>query len=229
MDISELEPRADEAVELLAAMANTKRLLILCHLLDNELSVNDLAERVELAQSPLSQHLSKLRALKLVAARRDGQSVRYRLAAIDRFVRHLIMRLPWVGTLEPAGNLLWRPLPLQLGRYCPGQGRTASQLTQLGAQRPMPGGVIRTCSPIPIRATIAMNFTADRGRRSTQGAGDRPQRAPRTEPSGYLLPLAQTERLSGASPAGRPNATGRRDHCEHRGRRPIKPSPDRLH
>ena len=81
MDIAELEPRADEAVELLAAMANTKRLLILCHLLDNELSVNELAERVALAQSPLSQHLSKLRALKLVATRRDGQSVRYRLAS----------------------------------------------------------------------------------------------------------------------------------------------------
>ena len=81
MDIAELEPRADEAVELLSAMANTKRLLILCHLLDNELSVNELAERVDLAQSPLSQHLSKLRALKLVAARRDGQSIRYRLAS----------------------------------------------------------------------------------------------------------------------------------------------------
>ena len=81
MNIAELEPRADEAVELLAAMANTKRLLILCHLLGQELSVGELAERVELAQSPLSQHLSKLRALKLVAARRDGQSIRYRLAS----------------------------------------------------------------------------------------------------------------------------------------------------
>jgi|SRR6476660_3378587 len=81
MNIAELEPRADEAAELLAAMANPKRLLILCHLLDEELSVGELSERVELAQSPLSQHLAKLRALKLVAARRDGQSIRYRLAS----------------------------------------------------------------------------------------------------------------------------------------------------
>jgi len=81
MNIAELEPRADEAAELLAAMANTKRLLILCHLLDAELSVGELAERVELGQSPLSQHLSKLRAMKLVAARRDGQQVLYRLAS----------------------------------------------------------------------------------------------------------------------------------------------------
>lgn len=83
MNIAELEPRADEAVELLTAMANTKRLLILCHLLDKELSVSELSARVDLAQSPLSQHLSKLRALRLVAARREGQSIRYRLASED--------------------------------------------------------------------------------------------------------------------------------------------------
>jgi DNA-binding transcriptional ArsR family regulator len=83
MNIAELEPRADEAAELLAAMANPKRLLILCNLLADELSVGQLAERVALAQSPLSQHLSKLRALKLVATRRDGQTILYRLASDD--------------------------------------------------------------------------------------------------------------------------------------------------
>src|SRR3954468_21967875 len=81
MNIAELEPRAGEAAELLAAMSNPKRLLILCNLLDEELSVNELSERIELAQSPLSQHLSKLRALKLVATRRDGQMILYRLAS----------------------------------------------------------------------------------------------------------------------------------------------------
>ena len=43
--------------------------------------MSDLAARVHLAQSPLSQHLSKLRALRLVAARRDGQQIFYRLAS----------------------------------------------------------------------------------------------------------------------------------------------------
>ncbi len=81
MDVTQLEPRADDAAELLAAMSNPKRLLILCHLLDHELSVNQLSEMVGLAQSPLSQHLSKLRALKLVATRRDGQMILYRLAS----------------------------------------------------------------------------------------------------------------------------------------------------
>jgi DNA-binding transcriptional ArsR family regulator len=81
MNIAELQPRADEAAELLAAMSNPKRLLILCHLLDRELSVNELSELVALGQSPLSQHLSKLRALRLVATRRDGQMIYYRLAS----------------------------------------------------------------------------------------------------------------------------------------------------
>lgn len=81
MDVTELGPRADDAAELLAAMSNAKRLMILCHLLDSELSVNQLSEFVGLAQSPLSQHLSKLRALRLVATRRDGQMILYKLAS----------------------------------------------------------------------------------------------------------------------------------------------------
>jgi DNA-binding transcriptional ArsR family regulator len=36
---------------------------------------------VGLEQSPLSQHLSKLRALGLVKTRRDGQTIFYRLAS----------------------------------------------------------------------------------------------------------------------------------------------------
>lgn len=91
MKVTELKPRAEEAAELLGAMANTKRLLILCHLVDEELSVGELAERVDLGQSPLSQHLARLRALKLVAARREGQLVRYRLAskAVTKVLRTL--------------------------------------------------------------------------------------------------------------------------------------------
>lgn len=77
----DLAPRADEAAELLSTMGNPKRLLILCHLLDQEIAVGELSERIGLAQSPLSQHLAKLRALRLVVARRDGQSMRYRLAS----------------------------------------------------------------------------------------------------------------------------------------------------
>ena len=71
-----LEAKAEEVSTTLAAMANPKRLLILCNLLDREMSVGDLSEKVQLGQSPLSQHLSKLRAWGLVRTRRDGQQIR---------------------------------------------------------------------------------------------------------------------------------------------------------
>lgn len=81
MHMTDLEPRAEEAAQLLTAMANPKRLLILCNLLEQERSVGELSKIVGLEQSPLSQHLSKLRALGLVKTRRDGQTIFYRLAS----------------------------------------------------------------------------------------------------------------------------------------------------
>jgi len=83
---------------LLTAMANEKRLQILCELSDHELSVGMLAERVDLSQSALSQHLAKLRAMKLVATRRDAQTIYYSVASP--------MIAPVLNTLE---NMFSRP------------------------------------------------------------------------------------------------------------------------
>jgi ArsR family transcriptional regulator, virulence genes transcriptional regulator len=81
--ISDLDQVAREASELLSAMANEKRLMILCHLLAGEVSVNELAELVGMNQSALSQQLSRLRALRLVDTRRETQQVYYRLASVE--------------------------------------------------------------------------------------------------------------------------------------------------
>lgn len=81
MEIDKMEENAEKASQLLTAMANPKRLLILCNLLNEELNVSQLGERVDLGQSPLSQHLSKLRAWGLVKTRRDGQQINYALAS----------------------------------------------------------------------------------------------------------------------------------------------------
>lgn len=78
--IRDLENRAGEAAELLKLLANDQRLIILCRLSEKELSVSELSEYVSLAQSALSQHLAKLRAQGLVATRREGQTIHYRLA-----------------------------------------------------------------------------------------------------------------------------------------------------
>lgn len=91
IDIDGFERRSGEASVLLTAMANRNRLLILCHLVVGELSVAELAERVDLRQSALSQHLAKLRAHRLVETRRDGQSIFYRLSsgAVRRVIETL--------------------------------------------------------------------------------------------------------------------------------------------
>lgn len=81
MDANQIQDQADNVAQLLTAMSNPKRLMILCHLLDSEKSVGEIATLVDLGQSPLSQHLAKLRALGLVSTRRAGQSIRYRLAS----------------------------------------------------------------------------------------------------------------------------------------------------
>jgi ArsR family transcriptional regulator, virulence genes transcriptional regulator len=79
--IETLERQADEAARLLAALGQTKRLMALCRLMENEMSVGALAAAVGLGQSALSQHLARLRDLGIVATRRDGQTIYYRLAS----------------------------------------------------------------------------------------------------------------------------------------------------
>jgi DNA-binding transcriptional ArsR family regulator len=81
--INPLEAKAEEVSAALAAMANPKRLLVMCTLLTGERSVGDLAEIVDLTPAALSQHLGKMRALRLVTTRRDGQTIYYSLASTE--------------------------------------------------------------------------------------------------------------------------------------------------
>lgn len=74
----EFEAQAAEAVALLKILANEPRLLVLCHLAEGrELAVGDLARKVGLSQSALSQHLAKLRKRNLVTTRKNAQTVFY--------------------------------------------------------------------------------------------------------------------------------------------------------
>lgn len=71
---------AGHAADLLKLLANEQRLLVLCLLVEGERSVGQLNEQIALSQSALSQHLARLRAQGIVATRRDGQTIYYRLA-----------------------------------------------------------------------------------------------------------------------------------------------------
>ena len=81
--IHPLEAKAEEVAAILTAMANPKRLVVLCTLVAGERSVGDLAEIVRLSPAALSQHLARMRALRLVATRRDGQTIYYSLASAE--------------------------------------------------------------------------------------------------------------------------------------------------
>lgn len=81
--LSELHDMASHAVELLKAMANEWRLMILCQLSEGEKTVSELQELLGLSQSALSQHLAVLRREKIVKARKHAQSVSYSLAGDD--------------------------------------------------------------------------------------------------------------------------------------------------
>jgi ArsR family transcriptional regulator, virulence genes transcriptional regulator len=75
----EMQPHAGQAADLLKALANEQRLMILCQLSQGPLSVGEINERVPLSQSALSQHLAVLREAGIVATTRAAQSVTYSL------------------------------------------------------------------------------------------------------------------------------------------------------
>ncbi|MCS0190267.1 metalloregulator ArsR/SmtB family transcription factor [Vibrio parahaemolyticus] len=79
MNLQEMEKNSAKAVVLLKAMANERRLQILCMLHNQELSVGELCTKLELSQSALSQHLAWLRRDELVATRKEAQTVYYTL------------------------------------------------------------------------------------------------------------------------------------------------------
>ena len=81
IDSEVMERAADEASELLKALANRHRLLIVCQLIDGEHSVGELAEFLNLRDSTVSQHLALLRKDGLVSARRDAQTIFYSIAS----------------------------------------------------------------------------------------------------------------------------------------------------
>lgn len=91
MNIEEMQQNAEQAVTLLKALANERRLFILCYLLDGEMSVGEMNQRLGLSQSALSQHLAWLRKDNLVITRKEAQTVYYSLRSEE--VRQMIQLL----------------------------------------------------------------------------------------------------------------------------------------
>lgn len=81
INLATFEKKAGAVADLLKAMGNARRLMLLCKLVEHgEMTVGDLAQSVTLSQSACSQHLAKMRELGLVAFRRESQTLWYRIA-----------------------------------------------------------------------------------------------------------------------------------------------------
>lgn len=78
-DLAALAKQAETAAEGLKALAHPTRLLAVCHIGSGEKSVGELEALLGTTQSNISQHLAKLRDRDILATRKDGNLVHYRL------------------------------------------------------------------------------------------------------------------------------------------------------
>lgn len=77
LEITSMRDSAEVVVGILKSLANTDRLLILCHLSQQELNVSQIEEITEIKQPTLSQQLMMLRKSNVVNTRRDGKQIFY--------------------------------------------------------------------------------------------------------------------------------------------------------
>ncbi len=80
MDLELMQANAARASDLMKLLGHPHRLMILCELNQGECSVGDLSEKIGINQSPLSQHLARMRHEGVVESRREAQTVYYSLA-----------------------------------------------------------------------------------------------------------------------------------------------------
>lgn len=81
INVQAMQAAATKASDLLKALANPHRLLIVCQLIEHERSVGELADFLMIRDSTVSQHLALLRKDRLVTSRRDGQTIWYAISS----------------------------------------------------------------------------------------------------------------------------------------------------
>ena len=77
LEIDVMRDSAETVVTILKSLANTDRLLILCHLSQQELNVSQIEEITQIRQPTLSQQLMMLRKSDVVNTRRAGKQIYY--------------------------------------------------------------------------------------------------------------------------------------------------------
>ncbi|MBT4522558.1 MAG: winged helix-turn-helix transcriptional regulator [Halieaceae bacterium] len=80
MDLEKMQQSAKTATDMLKLLGHPDRLMVLCQLKTGEQSVGKLSNSLGIKQSPLSQHLARMRHEGVVESRREAQTIYYSLA-----------------------------------------------------------------------------------------------------------------------------------------------------
>jgi ArsR family transcriptional regulator, zinc-responsive transcriptional repressor len=99
--------QAELAAEVFRMLADTTRVRLLWALIDQELAVNELADRLGKPAPSVSQHLAKLRLARLVRTRREGTQVFYRVENehVAQLVRDAVYNAEHAGPELPRHHL----------------------------------------------------------------------------------------------------------------------------
>jgi ArsR family transcriptional regulator len=79
MSIEIMQLVSKDAETMLKTLANSNRLMILCHLIKGPMTVSDIVNALALSQSAVSQHLVKLKQNKIVSSEAKGKNVWYQI------------------------------------------------------------------------------------------------------------------------------------------------------
>lgn len=101
-NIKDLQNKADKASRLLKALSNPDRLLLLCRLNQGELCVGTLETETGVLQPTLSQQLTVLREERLVATRREGKQIFYRIDSKEALAVIEVLHRLYCGDSETA-------------------------------------------------------------------------------------------------------------------------------
>src|SRR5215831_12865481 len=149
--------------------------------------------------------------------------------SIDRLVRHTHALVVRILRLQPARDLLGRPIQTQLTRDYPPQSVVAAEQTRLGTPCRVPRAAISVRSPVAIPPAMSRYLPADRRRSSSKSLRDASNRAPDGNASRDLFALHQAQCQLRSSPRSRRNPTAASGDIVNR--RPISAQvvPDGAH
>ena len=99
-DLIDKDEHIEQASRALKAMSHPLRLKILCVLGDQEVSVQDIVERVGTSQSNISQHLAILREKDVLRTRKDANRVYYRVSDPRTLKLIALLRDVFCGLVE---------------------------------------------------------------------------------------------------------------------------------